>query len=201
MFEQLTKALDPHAARLNETLAMQGAILHQRLFKIEDLLSDLARPDVGDLYLDLGFNGGIGAFAPKELATVPMNEYWSVQSWSALAPSAVERIIVRANKRLRLVFAVTTTLPITVSPGGDIVFLPGEVITIEGEKEGNVESSIQITRNKLPGKKIPVQMGRDNELLAPSNTHDPARDVIRARIPAGYTEVPPEVIDSSGHTK
>lgn len=196
--DELSKALSPHSKKLADTLNLQGAVLHERLRSIERHVSDMARPDVGDLWRDMEFKGEIGAFAPKEFDAVPMNEIWAVQAVNALFPSAVERLIIRANGKLRVVLAVTTTLPITLGIGGNIVFLPGELITVEGEKAAVGELSLLVVRKRLPVNPIPRQTGRaQGEITAPSNTHDPARDVIRSRT-GTYQEVQGEIRDTGG---
>lgn len=198
MWDDVGKVLAPHSERLNQTLNLQGALLHQRLASIEAHVSDLARPDVGDTWRDLGFNGLTGGvFQPKDLEQVPMNEIWMVQAASVLGAAAVAKVVVRANKKLRIVMPVSATLPTTFGAGGNVVFLPGEVITVEGEAEGQAEISITVIRRKLPVTKMPAQMGKSGDVLGSQNTHDPARDVITSRT-GGYTEVAPEVQNQDG---
>lgn len=198
LWDEVSKALTPHANSLNETLHLQGALLHTRLGAIEQHLSDLARPDVGDLWADLGSNKALEALTPVEIGVVQMNEILAVQSIAATGAATVKRVNVRANRRLRASLPISETAPGLTTPGGDLVFLPGEIITVEGEGAGQVEITVTCIRRGLPVRPAPANTGVSGEFLAPSNTHDLARDLIASRT-GQYVEIPGEVIDTGGN--
>jgi hypothetical protein len=197
LFEDMSKALNPHAEKLNNTIHLQGALLHTRLGGIEKALSDMARPDIGDLWADLGMNGVLAAKTPKEIGVVQLNEVLMVQAFAAIGAAAVKRVILRANGRLRASLPVLEASPGLVTPGGDIVFLAGEIITIEAEAEGQVEVTVTCVRRGLQVRPVAANTGVSGERDASMNTHDPARDIIASRT-GGYSELPPEVRDTGG---
>lgn len=198
IWDEISKAVEPHSARLNDTLHLQGALLHTRLGAIEQHLSDLARPDVGDLWADLGVNKAVLAGTPVEIGVVQMNEILAVQAIAVTGNATVKRVNVRANSRLRASVPVSETAPGFLSPGGDLVFLPGEIITIEGEGAGQLEATVTCIRRGLPVRPAPANTGVSGEFLAPSNTHDLARDLILSRT-GQYSEIAGEVLDTGGN--
>jgi hypothetical protein len=197
IFEDMSKALSPHADRLNGTIHLQGALLHTRLGGIERALSDLGRPDVGDLWVDLGVNATVAALAPKELITIQMNEALQVQSIVAQFPGSKEQqvINIRANRRLRAALQGEKTA--SFFPGGNISFLPGEAITIESLNEAAIEVTITCIRRGLQVRPAPANTGVSGERDASLNTHDPARDIIQSRT-GEYQELASEVRDTGG---
>ena len=199
IFDDMSKVLNPHAEKLNNTIHLQGALLHTRLGSIEKALSDLGRPDSGDLWTDLGINAKLSAKEPRELTTVQMNETLLVQAIAAFCPNikTVKSIFIRANGRLRARINVEPEATGLLTPGGDIAFLPGELITAEFQGEGEAELTVTCIRRGLQVRPTSANTGVSGELDASMNTHDPARDIIASRT-GGYSELPPEVRDTGG---
>jgi hypothetical protein len=195
VFDELAKILSPHAHRLNENIATQGNLIHGRLGGIQNALDDLGRPDFGDKWFRIPVRGKLKA-EPLELNTVPMNEIWAVQA-IAVNGKALKTPAFTILASGALVFALETEKNEYDNVSGNIIFMPGETITIVPAAEGEFSATISIIRRQVPDVAKRAQTGHSGERLAPSNTHDPARDVIESRT-GEYAEPAPEVRNTSG---
>lgn len=196
LFDELSKALAPHAHKLNDTLTLQGALLHTRLARIEDALLD--RP----LTIDAWFRMHIGPAQftgeePRELAVVPMNEVWLFQAIvsDGVKVTSPAYVIECGGNLISSVIAQGVG---TEKLGGDVVGLPGEKIVLTARTTGTVSACFHIVRRQLPAQKLPKAPSASTEGVVGSNTHDPARDLVTARV-GTYQELPPEIADSTGH--
>lgn len=188
LIEQLSQALEPHSKRLNDTLHLQGALLHQRLAGIERNVSDLGRPDVGDKWYRIVIKGKLQP-GRLELGEVPMNEEWMLQSIVTDGiTQKTPNFIVEANNAL--IFASPAEFNDSRNFGGNVAFLPGEVIYITPRIEGLFYVTINLTRRRMPIASKETQLGYGADKTQAINTHDPARDVIRQRLAHVYQEIP-----------
>jgi hypothetical protein len=174
--EGLGKQLEPHAAKLNNTIAATGVMLHHRMELIEQHLSDLKRPDVGDHFFRIRITGTFKA-ERTTLAEVPINEYWPVQYFATAGTrEKTPAFTIEFNDILMLAFNKEGTG--AESPGGDLVALPGEKIELVPEAEGKFEATLIVVRVRIPTNKIVPVAGLTKGRLITSNTHEPDRDLI-----------------------
>jgi hypothetical protein len=194
VFDELSKILKPHSDRLNENLATQGNLIHDRLSRIESVLK--LTPTSVDYWRRLRINQKMAEGEKIELAVVPNNEIWILES---LVTDGVfvkaPAYIIEVNNQL--VSSVIAEGVGTEKIGGDVVALPGEVLTLTARKEGTVSFCLHLIRRRLPATEKKAQMGPSGHHLASSNTHDPQRDVIESRT-GEYAELGHEVIDTTG---
>lgn len=194
LFDELTRATAPHVEKLNETFNFHGFLLHNRLQAIEERLSTLGRPDIGDFYFRRTI---IGKFkGENELFTVKNNEFLPIQFITVNGLTLKSpAFTITANNTMILAVAKEGVGQETI--GGDIVLLPGEVIELVMSAEGEVEITLGMIRVPIVKQDKPMQYGRSEELLAGRNTHDPNRDVIASKT-GEWTETPAETVDSGG---
>lgn len=195
LFDELSKAASPHVSTLNETLNLHGFLLHDRLREIEDRISTLGRPDIGDHYFRRSIVGKL-PIGETELFEVPMNQYMPLQYMTVNGLTLKSPAFTITADRV-MVLAVAKEGVGQETPGGDIVFLPSETVSINMAEAGNVEITLGFIRVPIVKQSVPVQYGRSEELLAGSNTHDPKRDVITTS-DKPWEETPPETVDSGG---
>lgn len=195
LFDDLSKALSPHANKLNETIGFHGWLLHERLQRIEEGIGTLGRPDIGDQWFKRVIKAKLPA-GETELFTVDLNEinpvqFMTVNGLTLKSPA----FTIQAGGAMVLAAAKEGVGQETI--GGDIVFLPGERVSIIMAEEGNVEITLGMTRVLTDRQTVPIDYGRSEELLAGRNTHDPKRDVITTSTHP-WEATPAETVDASG---
>lgn len=195
LFDELSESLNPHVQKMHEMFNFHGFLLQERLARIENAIGTQGRPDIGDLWFKQVIKGKL-ALGETEFFTVDLNEYNAVQyitinGLTAKSPA----FTITAGGAMVLAFAKEGVGQETI--GGDIMFLPGERISIVTAEAGTFEITLGLTRIMIDKQGNVVQYGRSEELLATRNTHDPNRDVIMSRTGL-WTEDPSEVEDTGG---
>src|SRR6266568_3541975 len=127
IIEDLGSILDPVAAKLNQTIASTGVFLHSKLDSIEEAIRQSSAADWQDNWFRINIRRKLKV-EQIELAEVPANEIWIVQYIISSGIEKSAEAVIEASGSP--VFAIAKESNINFFPGGDIVFLPGETITI-----------------------------------------------------------------------
>ncbi len=187
IIEDLGSILDPVAAKLNQTIASNGVFLHSKLDSIEEAIRQSSAADWQDNWFRINIRRKLKV-EQIELAEVPANEIWIVQYIISSGIEKSAEAVIEASGSP--VFAIAKESNINFFPGGDIVFLPGETITIRPTSESGWNLSIGVIRRKIPARPLP-QQSRENAHVQGRNLHDPERDVITSKTGV-YVDTPRE---------
>ena len=193
--DDLGKSLSPAAEKLNTTLNMHGWLLQERLQRLENRISDLGRPDVGDFYFRRSIQGTFPE-GETELFTADVGEFLAVQfvtiNGLTLATPAFR---IMAGGVMILAFAKEGIG--SEEPGGDIMIMPGEKVTINMSAAGKVEATLGMTRILKNREEVPFQTGPSEELLSSTNVHEVGRDVIASE-DGQWESTPSEIVNTGG---
>src|SRR5215472_18087280 len=131
---ELGKVITPHAKRLNENIAYQGAMLHNRLANIERALGNVERL-VPDKWYRVRFNQAVTENEQYLLASVPISELWV---WESLITDGEHMespgyIITSGGSLLSSVMKEGNG---SENYGGDAVSLPGEDLILHAREDG-----------------------------------------------------------------
>lgn len=192
VWDQIQQSLAPHADRLNTTIASGAFLLHNRLERIEEAVSDMGRPDVGDRWVRLAFKREFKENEKFELAEIPPNEIWLPQS---LVTDGVQNkspaYIICGDEETKLYFSVIKEGIGTETTGGDMVFLTGETIFIIPRATGTIGFTMHLIRRRIPVIPKIRQAAAGDPLLQGRNTHEVQRDLV-ASANGQWTESPRE---------
>ncbi len=193
IFDELGKVLSPHARKLNETIAVQGQLIHNKLSRIESAVSDLGRADFGDKWNRIRINIKPAGEELIEIGVVPLNEVWLIQY---IVVDGVQSknpaFVLEAGSSMIAVIGKEENA--NIKTAGDAVALPGEKLVILARAAGTISGSVNVIRKLTPDLAARDRAfdSRSEELEQTETTHNPDRDLITSAT-GQYKEKPAEL--------
>jgi hypothetical protein len=145
IIDDIGRMMAPHTA----ALVQKGDDLESRMCEIEQRISDLARPDVGDIFLRI-IRKGKFPVEKIRLGQPKSGEYWMVQMFTTNGiASESPPFTVRTSGGALIIAALargTGQEPVN----GDVAILPGEELWFEPAEEGVFDFTMHLIRRKIP---------------------------------------------------
>lgn len=196
LLDGFSEQLQPHTNQLAEVLGTHGWAIRDALNKLVEA-SDLGRPDLKDIYQRFTAIGEYNGGTKNTLGEVKPGEIWLIQSLvSNGVVNASPHYTIRSGGYL--VASVIKEGIGSETQGGDIVCLPGEILTWEPETTGKYEFVLTVIRRKDRRPPIGANLGPREEELGMRNTHEPGRDEIPAKPETAWQNTPQQVENTVG---
>lgn len=177
LVDDANKAAQTHVQQITSRLDLMCTLLT----RFNEQVSDLGRPDTGDIKHRLVRKQKYTAGEPASVNRIGEprgHEYWMIQAIIVNGlPNKSPAFVLRTSIGALLASVVKEGMgsePIN----GDLIVMPGEEIFIEPEETGTFDFTIYLVRRKLPGRYADAGAGVSGEAFdyRARGEHEPGRD-------------------------